>query len=178
MFHSISDFPALSPLYENWGVICDELLHLNESYFMKWPDQSIYDGGWNVFGLYKFGQRIEGGCDACPKTAKILEQIPGLFSAGFSSLAPGAHIKPHVGLSTELLRCHLGLIIPNDCAIRIGEETRAWHPGSLFVFSEETEHEAWNRSESTRVILLVDFKKELDAEINFPPDVMALFNNL
>jgi aspartyl/asparaginyl beta-hydroxylase (cupin superfamily) len=178
MFHAISDFPALKPLQDNWEIIRDELMAVNESYFVKWPEPDIYDGGWTVFPLYKFGQRIERGCNFCPNSAKILETIPGLFNAGFSSLAAGTHIKPHTGLSNKLLRCHLGLVTPEDCAIRIGAETRAWQPGSIFVFSEETEHEAWNRSQLTRIVLLLDFKYDLNAEIDYPPDLKAVFDNL
>ena len=55
----------------------------------------------------------------------------GVTTAGFSRLAPGTHIKPHVGYTSEVLRCHLGLIVPPDCALRVGSETRRWEEKSL-----------------------------------------------
>jgi beta-hydroxylase len=81
-----------------------------------------------------------------------------LSTAGFSSLAPGTHIAPHTGYPDGLLRCHLGLIVPKGCGIRVGTETRYWEEGKCLIFDDTLEHEAWNKGSSTRVVLLVDFK--------------------
>ena len=51
---------------------------------------------------------------------------------------------------------HLPLIIPPDCGIRVGSETRGWEEGSCIVFDDTFEHEAWNRSGHTRVVLIFD----------------------
>ncbi len=37
-----------------------------------------------------------------------------------------------------------------------GEE-RAWEPGKMLVFDDSLTHEAWNKSDKLRVVLLVDF---------------------
>ena len=59
--------------------------------------------GWNVFGFYKFGQRVDENCAKFPKTVEIVEKLPGLQMAGFSALSPGCHITPHSGLAAALL---------------------------------------------------------------------------
>jgi beta-hydroxylase len=122
-----------------------------------------------VFGLYAFGKRLEDNCRLCPETVRVVETIPGLTTAGFSRLEPGTHIKPHVGYASNVLRCHLGLVIPPDCALRVGTEVRAWQEGKCMVFDDTTEHEAWNRSEQVRIVLLLDFTR--DGSVFEPPQV-------
>jgi aspartate beta-hydroxylase len=48
------------------------------------------------------------------------------------------------------------LILPPECALRVGNETRAWRESELTVFDDTIEHEAWNRSSQLRVVLLFD----------------------
>jgi aspartate beta-hydroxylase len=51
---------------------------------------------------------------------------------------------------------HLPLIIPEDCALNVGGELHPWVEGRAVVFDDTYEHEAWNRSTSTRVVLIFD----------------------
>ncbi|MEO8153220.1 MAG: aspartyl/asparaginyl beta-hydroxylase domain-containing protein [Rhizobacter sp.] len=173
MFIESTEFPFLAPLAHDWQSVRDELLALRSSYFMQWPERDIYQGNWSVFGLYNFGNRIDEHCALCPRTAKLVGDIPGLVTAGFSSLSPGTVIAPHVGYTNQVLRSHLGLVTPEGCAIRVGRDTRSWSPGSCFVFDDTTEHEAWNRGDSTRVVLLLDFKRDLHSNVHFPDRVLA-----
>src|SRR3546814_9573884 len=48
----------------------------------------------------------------CPQTTRLLKQIPGASTAFFSILAPGKKMPPHRGAYNGILRCHLGLIVP------------------------------------------------------------------
>jgi aspartyl/asparaginyl beta-hydroxylase (cupin superfamily) len=89
--------------------------------------------------------------------------------AGFSSLAPGTHIEPHTGFTNAVLRCHLGLVVPSGCSMRVGSETREWTEGGVLVFDDTIEHEVWHRGTSPRVILLVDFLRSPDARAPLPP---------
>lgn len=82
-----------------------------------------------------------------------------MTTAGFSCLAAGTHIVLHVGYTNTVLRCHLGLIVPDDCALRVGNQTNNWVEGKCFVFDDTVEHEAWNHGDKARIILLIDFKK-------------------
>lgn len=158
MFYDPSDFPFTQTLEANWQIIRDELNQLREKDFIPWPEKYLYGKGWDTFGFYAFGLKVTGNCKLCPETTKLLAQVPDLVSAGFSSLAPGTHITPHTGYPDGVLRCHLGLVVPDKCAIRVGDETRTWSEGCCLVFDDTVEHEAWNSSEQTRVVLLLDFK--------------------
>ena len=45
---------------------------------------------------------------------------------------------------------------PEDCALVVGGEAHGWEEGRCFTFDDTFEHEAWNRSDRTRVVMLMD----------------------
>jgi aspartate beta-hydroxylase len=83
----------------------------------------------------------------------------------FSLLRPGARIPPHTGLVNTRLICHLPLLVPPACGFRVGNDIRAPVEGKAWVFDDTIEHEAWNDSGRTRVILLFEtWRPELSDE--------------
>ena len=160
-FYNPEDFPFTEVLRHSWPKILAELQALRTGDFIAWPEKYLYEGkGWDTFGLFALGVPIARNCELCPETTRALRQIPGLVSAGFSSLAPGTHIAPHTGYPDGLLRCHLGLIVPDSCGLRVASEVRSWGEGECLVFDDTAEHEAWNRGNRTRVVLLLDFRPQ------------------
>ena len=162
MFEDAAQFPFAIELERNWQVIREEMIALRSTGFIAWPEKSLYgETGWSTFGLYAFGEKQAANCALCPRTTALVESVPGMAMAGFSRLAPGAHIKPHVGYdeySRYVLRLHLALETNSNCALRVGDETRRWEEGRALVFCDAVEHEAWNRGTTTRTVLLLDFK--------------------
>jgi aspartyl/asparaginyl beta-hydroxylase (cupin superfamily) len=150
-------FPFVAPLESSWRVVRSELERLKSEHFLPWPERFLYGEGWDVFGLWAFGERLDANCRLCPETARLVEAIPGMTTAGFSSLVAGTHIQPHVGYTSAVLRCHLGLIVPPGCELRVGDVTRSWEEGKCLLFDDTVDHEAWNRGDATRVVLLIDF---------------------
>ncbi|GGM49733.1 hypothetical protein GCM10012275_20770 [Longimycelium tulufanense] len=70
-----------------------------------------------------------------------------------------------------MLRLHLGLIVPRErdkVAIRVDDKVCRWEEGQVLIFDDAYEHEAWNHSDETRVVLFVDFVKPL----RFPANVV------
>jgi aspartate beta-hydroxylase len=51
---------------------------------------------------------------------------------------------------------HLPLIVPPDCALNVGGVEHRWREGEPILFDDTFEHEAWNRSDQPRLILLMD----------------------
>lgn len=158
-FVSAADFSFTRTLEEGYAQIRRELEALPEASFVDWPERFLYGHGWTVFGLHAFGKRLDDACARCPVTARLVEAVPGMTTAGFSALAPGTRIAPHTGYTSRVLRCHLGLIVPPGCGLRIGGETRTWEEGRCLVFDDTARHEAWNQGTSRRVVLLVDFRR-------------------
>ena len=89
----------------------------------------------------------------------------------FSILEPGKHLPPHRGPYNGVLRLHLGLIVPEpreQLGIRVDNEIYRWREGEAVIFDDAYEHEAWNGTPHTRVVLFVDFRKPL----RFPANVL------
>ncbi len=158
MFKNSTDYEFTQTLEANWQVIRQELEQINREDFLDWPEKHLYGKGWQTFGLYAFGMKLNKNCQICPETTRLIEKIPNMVTAGFSSLLPNTHIAPHTGYPDGVLRCHLGLIGCDGCSLRVGDEVQDWQEGKCLVFDDTTEHEAWNRGDRTRVVLLIDFK--------------------
>ncbi|MFL6722976.1 MAG: aspartyl/asparaginyl beta-hydroxylase domain-containing protein, partial [Sphingomicrobium sp.] len=120
------------------------------------------DASWSAFHLLKGGVPVEGHAERFPETLATLQLAPLPRVADrspmalFSLLKPGAHIRPHHGSFNFRLICHLPLIVPSDCTLRVGNQQRQWREGELLIFDDSMEHEAWNRSNQQRIILLFE----------------------
>lgn len=122
------------------------------------------DDKWKTFFLYGYGYRMDGNCARCPETTRIVESIPGMFTAFFSVLAPGKHIPLHRGPYKGVLRCHLGLIVPEpreQCRIEVGGETACWTEGRCLVFDDTYKHQVRNDTDGTRVVLFLDIVRPM-----------------
>lgn len=137
---------------------------------MQWATLNHSDA-WSSFHLYKGGQKINENCNRCPLTLEALRDVPLVEiddhapEVFFSILRPGAYIPPHYGLGNHKLAVHLPLLVPDACAIRVGSETRGWTEGECLIFDDSFEHEAWNRSDHIRVVLIMEI---------WNPDVTAV----
>jgi aspartate beta-hydroxylase len=61
--------------------------------------------------------------------------------------------------------CHLPLIVAPNCAFCAGNGIRVPVEGKAWVFDNTMEHEAWNRSDQARMILLFEtWRPELTEE--------------
>ena len=128
------------------------------------------DSRWSAFHLFKGGEPLAENAARCPATMAALAELPLPRIAGrspmalFSILAPHTHIKPHTGMLNTRLICHLPLIVPPNCRLRVGNHTRTVEAGRMLMFDDSIEHEAWNDSDEVRVILLLEiWRPELTA---------------
>ncbi len=122
------------------------------------------DDRWKTFFFLAYGYRSEANRARCPRTTELLDQIPGLVTAFFSILSPHKRIPPHRGPYRGVVRCHLGLMVPepaDSCGISVGGEVRHWQEGQTMFFDDGYEHFAWNDSDQTRVVLFLDVIRPL-----------------
>ncbi len=173
-------FSWIADVEANWRVIREELEAVLEDHeglpnFQDISTDQIEitdDDRWKTYFLYGYGFRAELGIETCPRTAALMKRIPGMTTAMFSILSPGKHILDHRGPYKGVLRYHLGLIVPHDaeaCRIRVGEEIRHWQEGQSMIFDDTYNHEVWNDTDETRVVLFVDVLRPLPrpwAQIN------------
>jgi aspartyl/asparaginyl beta-hydroxylase (cupin superfamily) len=117
---------------------------------------------WGALHLWKDGRRNDAACARAPKTAAAIEALPLSDLPGrtptifFSLLRPGTHLPAHTGVSNVRTIVHLPLIVPPGCLFRVGGATREWRAGEAFAFDDTIEHEAWNKSDALRAILIFD----------------------
>ena len=178
----ISNAPVLDPadfdwtnlLTENWGDIQSEAKAIYRHRHAIPPLREISpdhrrimkNDTWRSFFLVGYGHREEGNIKRAPRTAAIIDQIPGLNSAFFSILAPGAVIVPHRGVTKAFLTMHLGLVVPKDrekCWMRVDDQRLLWKEGEALIFDDTYEHEVRNDTEETRIILLCQVRRPLSA---------------
>jgi aspartyl/asparaginyl beta-hydroxylase (cupin superfamily) len=177
--YDTSLFPWAAEIEREWPAIRAEL----DRVLQRQPDLPGFheiatdvatisqDRGWKMFLLTGYGLSSKRNIQRCPQTWRLVRKIPGLVTAMFSILEPGKHLPPHRGPYNGVLRLHLGLIVPSprdQVGIRVGQEICHWQEGRALIFDDAYEHEAWNRTPDTRVVLFVDFRKPL----RFPANLL------
>lgn len=122
----------------------------------------LNDPRWSAFHLLQNGERVEENARRCPLAMELLATAPIPQVAGRSPMAmvsvlqPGTHIPPHTGMLNTRLICHVPLIVPDGCRLRVGGETRPVEFGKAMIFDDSIEHEAWNDGSSERAVLLFE----------------------
>ncbi len=117
---------------------------------------------WDAFFFHRHGEVFEENAKRCPRTTEVLNSLPLVHirehapEVLFSVLTPGSHILPHHGVTNTRLVTHLPLIVPENCAIRVGGVEHVWQEGLCVTFDDTFEHEAWNRSDKVRVVMILD----------------------
>lgn len=170
-------FPWYTELEAHAGAIREEMLAvLTEDQgfepFLGYVDdpqhlQNLLRGhhgtpAWNAFFFYRHGERNDANASRCPRTIAALDAAPlcrvraHAPEVCFSVLTSGSHILPHHGVTNTRVVTHLALVVPDDCALVVGGEPHTWQEGACFTFDDTFEHEAYNRSADTRVVMLLD----------------------
>ncbi|NII11811.1 aspartyl/asparaginyl beta-hydroxylase domain-containing protein [Oleiagrimonas sp. C23AA] len=163
-------FPQLNLLRDNWQLIRDEALSLNDAGRIRAAEHhndasfnSFFKQGWKRFYLKWYGEPLPSAEAQCPETVKLLGQIPGIKAAMFATLAPHSKLNPHRDPFAGSLRYHLGLVTPNSeqCRIFVDGQEHVWGDGKDVVFDETYVHWVENKTDQTRVILFADVERPL-----------------
>lgn len=163
---SISFLQDLQALYS--GIKKEFFETTSSKDYQKMRLKSIYNEGWTTFGLRWFRRDLKEAHAKCPLLSGLIKQYDNLVETiGFSIMSPGTIVYPHVGYTDSILRCHLGIEIPEgDCGIRVDTIFKKWQNGVAFVFDDTLDHEAWNKTEKQRIILLADLDRKVLFETN------------
>ena len=163
-------FPWIAELERQWPAIRAELQAVLDHAAAIPPLAAISadhrriapPGKWKSFFLHGYGYRVEENLRRCPATAAAVAAVPGLNSAFFSILAPGAHIPRHRGVTKAILTAHLGLVVPRAgkrCRMQVADEIVHWREGETLVFDDTFHHEVWNDTGEWRAVLLIQFRR-------------------
>lgn len=176
-FFERDEFPWITEFEARTDAIREEFLALNEDERFLKPYMEVDPSSptanhwrevsnslnWGSCHLFQRGERNTEVEAHCPTTFEALDNVPLIRidkhcpECMFSVLKPGITIPPHHGSVNGRVIIHLPLIVPRDCGgIRVGNETRYWEEGKCIIFDDSYEHEAWNKSDETRVVLIID----------------------
>jgi beta-hydroxylase len=185
-----ADYPQLERLEAEYSVIRDECLRLldrreditdMEALGGQYTAGGVHTIQWKSFVLHAAGF-VPENCARCPRTARLLEGIPGLSSAMFSILEPHQYIRPHWGYYKGFMRYHLGIVIPGDnargeCWLRVNNdhadnelrdkaliergEKYYWRNGKGVFFDDTFLHDAANESDEVRIVLFIDIERKM-----------------
>lgn len=139
---------------------------------------------WSTLFLWENGGAVEDHVAHCPKIFEaVMRHVPLCHigkrapSVMLSLLRPGARIPLHTGMVNCRYICHLPLVVPPDCGFRVGDRTIEWQEGKVILFDDTVQHEAWNKSDQNRLVLIFDiWRPELDASEQ--AQITALFDTV
>ncbi|KAL3856162.1 hypothetical protein ACJMK2_010947 [Sinanodonta woodiana] len=156
---------CLSGLESEFNIIKNEFKIVYEKNIDRWRNNDTSHGKWSIFSLINQGRTLSENIALCPDTFKIVSSLPNLMqknvfgNVAFSVVEPGTHIFPHYGPTNIRLRCHLGLITPKKCYMKVAEETVTWEDGKCLVFDDSYLHSvehAGTGEDGIRAILMID----------------------
>ena len=133
---------------------------------------------WRSFFFYGYGYPVPQNLERCPVVAEAVKDVPGLVSAIYSVVGPGAHIRRHRGVSKAIMTAHIGLIVPDKaeaCRMDVDGNTVVWRVGEAAVFDDTHPHEVWNETDQSRVLLLIQFRRPMRQPGRFVADILVTF---
>lgn len=171
-FYDISIYPQLKNV--DYNIIKNEFLNISNSNdkWIEWPEYNLWKNNnplssWKVIPFLSFGKWSSKNTSLFPETTKQLKNIKGLITAGFSKLGPGTTLTLHKGwgsLSNNVLRCHLGLVVPeNKCEIFVmgnSNDKMLQKEGKWLIFDDSLYHSASNNDlKQNRIVLILDIER-------------------
>jgi beta-hydroxylase len=176
-FYDKTIFPELNLI--NNKIIKEELnnyINKNNTW-TEWPEYELWKNNnhnnqysWTVIPLIAFGKPCVKNINMFPQTMNQIKQIPNVITAGFSKLGPGTKLSYHKGwakLSNNVLRCHLGLVVPKKkCKILVTKDNNYPNLTNIkamyqkenkwIIFDDSLFHSASNDSNQDRIVLILD----------------------
>lgn len=157
-------FPWAAELEKNAHIIQEEFqAKLDEQELFAadsvWQNQ-VMGAGWSAFRLQRLGVWNMDNCKEFPKTYELLRKlgIPlAVRGVCFARQAPGSGVQAHSDGRNFILTSHLGLKVPAECWIQVGEERRTWEEGKLLTLDTSFSHSTGNPSDEERHVLILDF---------------------
>ena len=142
--------------YQGFGLLYHgkSFLQLIEDNHLSWPH---YTNEQIKTALNAVFSKHFKATQACINEANRLSQN-GIRNVYFSIFKPGLDIKCHINYNPHIYRGYLGLTVPKgDIAMKICGETLHWQEGEIMVLDHTFPHCPHNRTQESRVALIIDF---------------------
>lgn len=157
-------FPVIDYLETHYPQIEQEVLHMPEDMYEVYRDYAASNNPWYCAALFAFESNPnvknnpERQRQVVPNTWRLMEAHPQICLAAASVLTHDTHLHAHTDDKIpDSIRIHMGVQVPDECALRVAGDLIRWRRGIATVFDGEVDHEAINLSLEPRIILIVDF---------------------
>jgi aspartyl/asparaginyl beta-hydroxylase (cupin superfamily) len=163
----------MEDLWDNRFFILDEFDEKRNEYSMPVGDLNKYerylagdDKKWKMLPIRYL--KLWKNEEVMPVTTSLLRPYSKYMgNAYISILEAGKIIPPHRGPYTGVQRVHIPLRVPKgDLGLQTKHGIHRWDRPFYFIDAEP--HQAWNRTEEERVVLIFDIFREL------PPGMQQL----
>lgn len=155
---------AISYMNDNGGVAMIDMDNVQS--------QFIGQRGWRPLWV-KFVNGWAAGSDRLPTLKRIVEKIPGITLLHVSVMHPGTELAYHNGISRSVYRYHYGLSIPEgDLGMKIYDDYIRWENRKGFVWDDTRPHTSWNKSDTPRLIIFADIKRDLGRFYNIGTNII------
>ncbi|XP_029643698.1 aspartate beta-hydroxylase domain-containing protein 2 [Octopus sinensis] len=170
------DCNHLKSFQNDLKILSQNFEEISEEFFQVWPDDSKVPGRWKVnntdegrwcvFHFLDQGQWIIKNTAFCPRTTTILKSLPNLMAdtmfghISFSIMYPGTKTSERFGVTNTKIRCHMGIVVPNNCSLTVSKETHSWKTGHCLLFDDSYLHTAahyGHKEDNIRAVLMLDF---------------------
>lgn len=162
-------FPESQRLEENFPAIHQEISEL-----IKKRDLTRYKDidpvraaevseNWKLYYAWFMWEENELAKVDCPTLLNLIKQMPNVINATVAVLEPRVTLAAHEGPYAGILRYHIGIKVPEERPpyIRVLDQYHTWQVGESIVLDDCYEHEVYNESDDTRVILMIDFMRPM-----------------
>lgn len=169
-WHEADDFPstlAITRILESDAqVIIEEYKEASTEpgFLIAHPASYLHPtlkaAAWGYHQVWRGGAFNPSAKERLPRICEVLAKIEEFLSpageVAFHNMVPQARLRPHADGPNTTLTCHLGIVVPPKCILRVAGESRTWQSGRCLWFDHSYEHDAWNESDENRVIMLLD----------------------
>jgi aspartate beta-hydroxylase len=179
------DFPNGAAFTDAWRTIREEALEISRRlhqvprFHEIMPEQadiSANDGrDWRMYILKAYGVEHSRHMTECPELAALVRAYPEVLSASFSFLGPLKHIPSHRGPLRGIIRFYMMLSMPlaedgtPAAVLKVDQVEHRLRDGEYLLWDDTFEHEAWNESETVRIVLSLDVRRP-----NMPTDMQLV----
>lgn len=120
--------------------------------------------GWRLYYAYMLGVANEQAHRDVPLIVDFAERVPRVVNAMVALLPPGVTLDAHEGPYAGILRYHLPLRVPADNPpyLRVGDQYHTWAERRPILIDDTFDHQVYNESTGTRVMLIVDVLRPLN----------------
>lgn len=149
----------------------NELLKNDLIDWSDWPEKNLYNykkNTWKIMPFYYYGYWVKNNCKKMPILTNFLKSLKNIKIALLSVMSPKTTLKEHKGWcnhSNNVLRCHYGLKVPNNCYINVKNDNdiigtiKPHRKNEWLIFDDSKLHYASNDSDYYRIVLIIDLDR-------------------